>query len=71
MLTNDEAEKEGLAFLLLSLPVSAADGEEILSSIGGPVAYDDWQGHKEAPTYRVGPGPRIPNLIYTLSMYFI
>ncbi|KAK4283888.1 hypothetical protein QN277_000792 [Acacia crassicarpa] len=64
-LSEDEVEQEGDVLFLPSLPVSAADGEEILRSIGGPVASDDWQGDKDAPTYRVGPGPGILNLSYT------
>ncbi|KAJ1400760.1 Transferrin receptor-like, dimerization domain [Sesbania bispinosa] len=64
-LSKDEVEKEGDVPLIPSLPVSAADGEKIMRSIGGPVAEDDWQGSKDAPTYRVGPGPGILNLSYT------
>ncbi|KAK7272736.1 hypothetical protein RJT34_29542 [Clitoria ternatea] len=64
-LNEDEVEKEGDVPLIPSLPVSAADGEKILRSIGGPVAEDDWQGSKDAPVYRVGPGPGILNLSYT------
>ncbi|XP_057447245.1 probable glutamate carboxypeptidase LAMP1 [Lotus japonicus] len=63
-LSKDEVEKEGDVPLIPSLPVSAADGEKILKSIGGPVAQDDWQGSKDAPIYRVGPGPGILNLSY-------
>lgn len=44
--------------------MSAADGEKIMRSIGGPVAEDDWQGSKDAPIYRLGPGPGILNLSY-------
>ena len=66
-LTKEEVEKEGDVLLIPSLPVSAADGEKIMRSIGGPVAEDDWQGSKDAPTYRVGPGPGILNLTYKVS----
>ncbi|KAI4377078.1 hypothetical protein MLD38_014764 [Melastoma candidum] len=47
-----------------SLPVSGADGEIIIKSIGGKVAKDDWQGSKDGPVYRVGPGPAVLNLTY-------
>ncbi|XP_061371257.1 probable glutamate carboxypeptidase LAMP1 [Gastrolobium bilobum] len=63
-LSKDEVEKEGSVPLIPSLPISAADGEKIMMSIGGQVADDDWQGSKDAPTYRVGPGPGILNLSY-------
>ncbi|KAI4350786.1 hypothetical protein L6164_005202 [Bauhinia variegata] len=63
-LTEDEIEKEGDVPLIPSLPVSAADGEKIMSSIGGPLAHDDWQGSKDVPAYKVGPGPGILNLSY-------
>ena len=43
-LNKDEVEKGGDVPLIPSLPVSAADGEKIMRSIGGPVAEDDWQG---------------------------
>ncbi|CAJ1976392.1 unnamed protein product [Sphenostylis stenocarpa] len=64
-LSKDEVEKGGEVPLIPSLPVSAADGEKILRSLGGPVAEDDWQGSKDAPVYRLGPGPGILNLSYT------
>ncbi|XP_050216841.1 probable glutamate carboxypeptidase LAMP1 [Mercurialis annua] len=51
--------------LIPSLPVSAADGETIMGSVGGPVAGENWQGSKDGPTYRVGPGPGVLNLSYT------
>jgi N-acetylated-alpha-linked acidic dipeptidase len=63
-LSMDEVEKGGDVPLIPSLPVSGEDGEKIIRSIGGPVADDDWQGSKDAPTYRVGPGPGILNLSY-------
>lgn len=63
-LNKDEVEKGGDVPLIPSLPVSAADGEKIMRSIGGPVAEDDWQGSKDAPIYRLGPGPGILNLSY-------
>ncbi|KAI4380007.1 hypothetical protein MLD38_006241 [Melastoma candidum] len=47
-----------------SLPVSGQDGETIIKSIGGKVAKDDWQGSKDGPVYRVGPGPAVLNLTY-------
>ncbi|CAK8533789.1 unnamed protein product [Lathyrus sativus] len=64
-ISKDEVEKSGDVPLIPSLPVSGEDGEKIIRSIGGPVAEDDWQGSKDAPTYRVGPGPGILNLSYT------
>ncbi|KAK7379965.1 hypothetical protein VNO78_32250 [Psophocarpus tetragonolobus] len=63
-LNKDEVEKGGEVPLIPSLPVSAADGEKILRSLGGPIALDDWQGSKDAPIYRIGPGPGILNLSY-------
>lgn len=67
-LSDDEVEKAGDVPLIPSLPVSAADGETILRAIGGQVANDDWQGSEDAPTYRVGPGPGIVHLSYTVSL---
>nr|XP_043628985.1 probable glutamate carboxypeptidase LAMP1 [Erigeron canadensis] len=63
-LSRDEVEKRGDVPLIPSLPISGTDGEEILRSIGGMVANNDWQGDKYAPVYRVGPGPGIIDLSY-------
>lgn len=63
-LSKDEVVKKGDVPLIPSLPVSGEDGEKIIRSIGGPVAEDDWQGSKDGPTYRIGPGPGILNLSY-------
>ena len=65
-LSDDEVEKQGNVPLIPSLPVSAADGETIMRSVGGQVADADWQGRKDGPTYRLGPGPGILNLTYTV-----
>lgn len=65
--SDDEIEKGGHVPLIPSLPISWADGYEIIRSLGGQVANDDWQGGKDAPVYRVGPGPGIVNLSYTVS----
>ncbi|GKV11804.1 hypothetical protein SLEP1_g23025 [Rubroshorea leprosula] len=64
-LSVEEVEKTGDVPLIPSLPISAADGETILRSLGGKVAKEDWQGSEDAPTYRIGPGPGIVNLNYT------
>lgn len=64
-LSEDEVEKGGDVPLIPSLPVSGADGEEIIRSLGGAVANDDWQGGIDAPVYKVGPGPGFINLSYT------
>ncbi|XP_071908836.1 probable glutamate carboxypeptidase LAMP1 isoform X4 [Coffea arabica] len=64
-LSDDDAEKGGEVPLIPSLPISWADGDRILRSIDGQVANDDWQGGKDAPVYKVGPGPAILNLSYT------
>ncbi|KAM4123612.1 hypothetical protein ACJW30_01G171500 [Castanea mollissima] len=64
-LSEEEVEKGGDVPLIPSLPISGADGETILRSVGGDVAHEDWQGSIDAPTYRVGPGPGIINLSYT------
>lgn len=66
-LSEEEVERGGDVPLIPSLPVSAADGETFLRSIGGLVANEDWQGSKDAPIYRVGPGPGLVNLSYTVS----
>ena len=66
-LSEEEVEKGGDVPLIPSLPISGADGETILRSVGGDVAHEDWQGSIDAPTYRVGPGPGIINLSYTVS----
>ncbi|KAL4563876.1 hypothetical protein LXL04_027924 [Taraxacum kok-saghyz] len=63
-LSEDDVEKGGDVPLIPSLPISGADGEEILRSIGGVVANDEWQGDKDAPVYRIGPGPGIVDLTY-------
>ncbi|CAI0426201.1 unnamed protein product, partial [Linum tenue] len=63
----EEAEKLGVVPSIPSLPISGADGETIISSLGGRLANDDWQGSKDAPTYRVGPGPGVVNLSYNAT----
>ncbi|GER25138.1 N-acetylated-alpha-linked acidic dipeptidase 2 [Striga asiatica] len=50
--------------LIPSLPISWADADVIIREIGGQVAADDWQGGKDAPVYRLGPGPAAVNLTY-------
>lgn len=70
-LSMDEVERGGDVPKIPSLPVSGEDGERIIRSIGGPVAEDDWQGSKDAPSYRIGPGPAILNLSYTVGIYYI
>ncbi|KAJ4708548.1 Peptidase M28 family protein [Melia azedarach] len=59
-----EVEKAGYFPLIPSLPISAKDGETIMRAIEGQVANEDWQGDKDAPIYRVGPGPGVVNLSY-------
>lgn len=66
-LSEEEVENGGGVGMIPSLPISAADGEAIMRTIGGQVANDDWQGSTDAPVYRVGPGPAILNLSYTVS----
>ncbi|KAI7755187.1 hypothetical protein M8C21_008736 [Ambrosia artemisiifolia] len=63
-LSEDEVERAGDVPLIPSLPISGADGEEILRWIGGEVAEDGWQGDVDAPVYRVGPGPAVIELSY-------
>ncbi|CAN1125846.1 Probable glutamate carboxypeptidase LAMP1 [Linum perenne] len=63
----EQVEKSGVVPMIPSLPVSGVDGEIIIKSIGGKVADDDWQGCKDAPIYRVGPGPGVVNLSYTAT----
>ncbi|PIN14330.1 Transferrin receptor and related proteins containing the protease-associated (PA) domain [Handroanthus impetiginosus] len=63
-ISEDEVEKTGDVPVIPSLPISWSDGDEIIRSIDGQVARDDWQGGKDAPVYRVGPGPGILNLTY-------
>ncbi|GAB4839007.1 Lysosome-associated membrane glycoprotein 1 [Ancistrocladus abbreviatus] len=63
-LSNEEVDETGNLPMIPSLPVSWADGEVIMRSIGGPRASDDWQGSEDGPVYRVGPGPGILNLNY-------
>ncbi|MBA0777504.1 hypothetical protein Gotri_005517, partial [Gossypium trilobum] len=60
----EEVESSGDVPLIPSMPISGADGETILRSIGGQIAKDNWQGSIDAPTYRVGPGPGVVNLEY-------
>ncbi|KAK4396967.1 putative glutamate carboxypeptidase LAMP1 [Sesamum angolense] len=66
-LSDEEVERAGDVPLIPSLPISWADGDAIVRSIGGQVASDAWQGGKDAPVYRVGPGPGIVNLTYNAS----
>nr|GMC83951.1 probable glutamate carboxypeptidase LAMP1 [Ipomoea batatas]GMD93382.1 probable glutamate carboxypeptidase LAMP1 [Ipomoea batatas] len=61
----EEVEKGGNVPLIPSLPISWADADAIMRSIGGQVADEDWQGGKGAPLYKIGPGPGIINLNYT------
>ncbi|XP_011093646.1 probable glutamate carboxypeptidase LAMP1 isoform X1 [Sesamum indicum] len=63
-LSDEEVERAGDVPLIPSLPISWADGDAIVRSIGGQVASDAWQGGKDAPVYRIGPGPGIVNLTY-------
>ncbi|KAJ0766493.1 putative glutamate carboxypeptidase [Helianthus annuus] len=63
-LSEDEVERAGDVPLIPSLPISGADGEEILRWIGGVVAEDEWQGDEDAPVYRIGPGPGVVELSY-------
>lgn len=63
-LSQEQVEAAGVLPRIPSLPVSARDGEEILRSVGGPVAAEDWQGVEGGPAYRVGPGPSLLNLTY-------
>nr|XP_016451838.1 PREDICTED: probable glutamate carboxypeptidase 2 isoform X1 [Nicotiana tabacum] len=63
-LTNEEVDDSGNVPLIPSLPISSADGDAIIRTIGGKEANVDWQGGKESPIYRVGPGPAIANLSY-------
>ncbi|KAL0339013.1 UNVERIFIED_CONTAM: putative glutamate carboxypeptidase LAMP1 [Sesamum angustifolium] len=51
-LSDEEVERAGDVPLIPSLPISWADGDAIVRSIGGQVASDDWQGGKDAPVYR-------------------
>ncbi|KAF2285189.1 hypothetical protein GH714_038992 [Hevea brasiliensis] len=44
---------------------ATSDGETVMRSLGGQVANEDWQGSKDGPTYRVGPGPGVLNLSYS------
>ncbi|PIA43174.1 hypothetical protein AQUCO_02000544v1 [Aquilegia coerulea] len=66
-LSDDEVEQSGDVPLIPSLPISWADGDFILRSIGGQVANADWQGCPDSSVYRVGPGPGFLNLTYTGS----
>ncbi|PHT28376.1 hypothetical protein CQW23_32001 [Capsicum baccatum] len=63
-LSDEEVENEGNVPLIPSLPISWADGDAIIRTIGGKVANVDWQGGEDSPIYRVGPGPAIANLSY-------
>ncbi|XP_031272138.1 probable glutamate carboxypeptidase LAMP1 isoform X3 [Pistacia vera] len=63
-ISNEEVEKTGDVPLIPSLPISSQDGHTIMRSIEGQVANQDWQGDKDAPIYRTGPGPGVVNLSY-------
>ncbi|XP_028061208.1 probable glutamate carboxypeptidase LAMP1 [Camellia sinensis] len=68
-LSDDEVEQRDDVPHIPSLPVSWANSDAIMRSIGGPVASDDWQGGIDAPVYRVGPGPGILELSYMVSVH--
>lgn len=63
-LSDEEVDEGGNVPLIPSLPISWADGDAIIRTIGGKVANVDWQGGEDSPIYRVGPGPAIANLSY-------
>ncbi|XP_010535936.1 PREDICTED: LOW QUALITY PROTEIN: probable glutamate carboxypeptidase 2 [Tarenaya hassleriana] len=63
--SEDAAEKSRDFPAIPSLPISAADGEAIMKSIGGDLAKEDWRGRDDGPVYRMGPGPAILNLSYS------
>ncbi|XP_057765063.1 LOW QUALITY PROTEIN: probable glutamate carboxypeptidase LAMP1 [Salvia miltiorrhiza] len=63
-ISEEEVEESGEVPLIPSLPISWADGEAIIRSIGGQVADEDGREGKGAGVYRVGPGPGVVNLSY-------
>ncbi|PHT52213.1 hypothetical protein CQW23_06675 [Capsicum baccatum] len=63
-LSDEEVENEGNVPLIPPLPISWADGDAIIRTIGGNVVNVDWKGGEDSPIYRVGPGPAIANLSY-------
>ncbi|KAF3619061.1 putative arginine--tRNA ligase, cytoplasmic-like isoform X1 [Capsicum annuum] len=63
-LSDKEVENTGNVPLIPLLPISWADGDAIIRTIGGKVANVDWQGGEDSPIYRVGLGPAIANLSY-------
>ncbi|KAI8565454.1 hypothetical protein RHMOL_Rhmol03G0260600 [Rhododendron molle] len=60
-LSDHEVENREDVPRIPSLPVSWADGDAIMRSMGGQVANGDWQGGVDAPVYRVGPGAEEPD----------
>lgn len=70
-LSDHEVENREDVPQIPSLPVSWADGDAIMRSMGGQVANDDWQGGVDAPVYRVGPGPGILQLSFTVSVKLV
>lgn len=70
-LSDEEVDEGGNVPLIPSLPISWADGDAIIRTIGGKVANVDWQGGEDSPIYRVGPGPAIANLSYEVSNYHV
>ncbi|KAM3383236.1 putative glutamate carboxypeptidase LAMP1 [Capsicum galapagoense] len=63
-LSDEEVANEGNVPLIPSLPISWADGDAIIRTIGGKVANVDWQGGEDSPIYRVGPGLVMADLSY-------
>ncbi|RLN24743.1 putative glutamate carboxypeptidase 2 [Panicum miliaceum] len=63
-LSVEEAMRTDDMPLIPALPVSARDAMEIHGAIGGAVAPAGWQGRKDGPVYRLGPGPAVLNLTY-------
>ncbi|XP_044462813.1 probable glutamate carboxypeptidase LAMP1 [Mangifera indica] len=63
-ISDEEVDKTGYIPRIPSLPISAQDGHTIMRSVEGQVANQDWQGDKDAPVYRIGPGPGVVNLSY-------
>ncbi|XP_047260018.1 probable glutamate carboxypeptidase LAMP1, partial [Capsicum annuum] len=63
-LSDEEVANEGNVPLIPSLPISWADGDAIIRTIGGKVANVHWQRGEDSPIYRVGPGPVMADLSY-------
>jgi N-acetylated-alpha-linked acidic dipeptidase len=62
------SDPEAMLPTIPSLPISAEDAKPILASLGGPVSPAEWHGALDLPQYRLGRGPGVLNLSFSVSL---